>query len=257
MQADPGALFVSDNGTGHPAVVFVHGFGADHRVWDAAAAPLLPATRILACDLPGHGLSLDAEGAGSAKSAARALLADLSRRGIDKAHVVGHSMGGAVAALMALTEPRRVASLTLLAPGGFGSEINGPLLRRYAEAIDRHELRACLQAMSGKGAVVLDDQLDAGLAMRARAGQIAKLVEIAAAITRGERQGIIPAEALATLAMPATVLWGTADPVLPFAQSDGLPARFHRQVIEGAGHMLVGEAPDAVRQAIMANLAAA
>ncbi|MGB3897848.1 MAG: alpha/beta fold hydrolase [Mesorhizobium sp.] len=257
MQADPAALFVSDSGTGDPAVVFVHGFGADHRVWDAAAAPLLPTTRVLACDLPGHGLSLDAEGAGSAKSAARALLAYLSRCGIDGAHVVGHSMGGAVAALMALAEPGRVASLTLLAPGGFGPEINGPLLRRYAEAADRHELRACLQAMSGESAVVPDDQLDAGLAMRVRPGQIEKLVEIAAAITRGERQGVIPAEALATLAMPATVLWGTADPVLPFAQSDGLPARFHRQVIEGAGHMLVGEAPDAVRQAIMANLAAA
>ncbi len=257
MQADPGTFFVSDSGAGRPAIVFVHGFGADHRVWDAAAASLLPAMRVLACDLPGHGLSLGAEGEGSAKSAARALLADLSRRGIDKAHVVGHSMGGAVAALMALAEPRRVASLTLLAPGGFGPEINGPLLRRYAGATGRHELRACLEAMSGEGVVVSDDQLDAGLAMRTRPGQIEKLMEIAAAITRGERQGIIPAEALAALAMPATVLWGTADPVLPFTQSDGVPAHFRQQAIDGAGHMLVSEAPGAVRQAIMANLTAA
>ncbi|MGB5800901.1 MAG: alpha/beta hydrolase, partial [Mesorhizobium sp.] len=72
-----------------------------------------------------------------------------------------------------------------------------------------------------------------------------------------ERQGIIPAEALAALAMPATVLWGTADPVLPFTQSDGVPAHFRRQAIDGAGHMLVSEAPGAVRQAIMANLTAA
>lgn len=257
MQADPAALFVSDSRTGRLAVLFVHGFGADHHVWEATVAPLLPAARVLACDLPGHGLSLEAEGAGSANVAARALLADLSRRGIDKAHVVGHSMGGAVAALMALAEPSRVAALTLLAPGGFGPEINGPLLRRYAEATEKHELRACLQAMSGEGAVVPEDQLDAALVMRARPGQIAKLVEIAATITRGERQGVIPTEALAALSMPATVLWGTADPVLPFAQSDGLPARFRRQVIEGAGHMLVGEAPDAVRQAIMASLTAA
>ncbi|MGB3418633.1 MAG: alpha/beta fold hydrolase, partial [Mesorhizobium sp.] len=69
MQADPGTFFVSDSGAGRPAIVFVHGFGADHRVWDAAAASLLPAMRVLACDLPGHGLSLGAEGEGSAKSA--------------------------------------------------------------------------------------------------------------------------------------------------------------------------------------------
>jgi pyruvate dehydrogenase E2 component (dihydrolipoamide acetyltransferase) len=249
------AIHSSENGDGPQTIVFIHGFGANHSVWDAVATSLAKQARTIAYDLPGHGLSLDAPGAGSAKFAARTILADLVRRGIGLAHVAGHSMGGAVATLMALSEPQRVASLTLLAPGGFGPEINGPLLRRYAKAADSDEIRACLIAMSGDAAVVADDMLASYVAARKRPGQIEKLVEIAAAITRDDRQGVIPHEALATLTMPVTVLWGTSDPILPFTQTDGLPAHFKLRAVEGAGHMLISEAPELVCKATLANLA--
>jgi pyruvate dehydrogenase E2 component (dihydrolipoamide acetyltransferase) len=257
MQAEPEepAIHASERGTGPQTVVFVHGFGADHHAWNAIAASLPQGARTLAYDLPGHGLSLEAQGAGSAKFAARTILADLARRGIDTVHVVGHSMGGAVAALMALTEPQRIATLTLLAPGGFGPEIDGPLLRRYAEATTAEEIRACLAAMSGEGAKISDEGIGPYLAMRSRPGQRQKLVEIAAAITKGDRQGMIPRELLASLTMPVTVLWGTHDPVLPFAQADNLPAQFTLRAVEDAGHMLIGETPELVHEAIFANLA--
>lgn len=255
MQAEQAGLFVNDSGGARPALVLIHGFGADHGVWDAIAAPLSARARILAYDLPGHGRSLASGGSGSAKAAARTILADLAQRDIAAAHVAGHSMGGAVATLMAMAEPSRVASLTLLAPGGFGPLINGPLLRRYAAATDAPALRSALADMSGKGAVVADERLQAELAMRARPGQVDRLVAIAAAITRDDRQGVIPYEALDGLAMPVTVLWGTKDPVLPFTQSDALPGHFTRQALPEAGHMLVGEAPGTVRAALLAALA--
>jgi pyruvate dehydrogenase E2 component (dihydrolipoamide acetyltransferase) len=259
MQAET-PIHSSENGSGPQTIVFIHGFGATHGVWDGIASPLAKQARTIAYDLPGHGLSLDAPGAGSAKFAARTILADLARRGIETAHVVGHSMGGAVAALMALTEPPRVASLTLLAPGGFGPEINGPLLRRYAQATGSDEIRACLAAMSGaamsgKGATIADATLQPYLAMRNRPGQTEKLVEIAATITRDDRQGAIPLELLATLTMPVTVLWGTDDPVVPFTQAADLPASFTLRAAPDAGHMLIGETPELVREAILANLA--
>ncbi|MGT2467378.1 alpha/beta fold hydrolase [Mesorhizobium atlanticum] len=99
--------------------------------------PLAAEARVLAYDLPGHSHSLQCEGMGGAKPAARAILADLAARQLTKVHLVGHSMGGAVATLMALADSGRVASLTLLAPGGFGPEINAALLRRYAAASGR------------------------------------------------------------------------------------------------------------------------
>lgn len=259
MQADTGdpvtAIQAFEAGSGSETVVFIHGFGAAHGVWDTIFPALAGQARMIAYDLPGHGRSLETAGAGSAKFAARAILADLSQRGAEKVHVVGHSMGGAVAVLMALAEPRRIASLALLAPGGFGPEINAPLLRRYATAVDAFELRACLTAMSGESATVTDDALKPYLAMRGRPGQSEKLVEIAAAITRDGRQGMIPREMLATLAMPVTVLWGTNDPVVPFKQTADLPTSFTLRRVSNAGHMLIGEAPEPVRDAILANLA--
>lgn len=244
----------SERGTGAP-IVLIHGFGATHRVWDSLISSLPRQARTIAYDLPGHGLSLETPGAGSAKFAAKSILADLARRGIEAAHVVGHSMGGAVATLMALTDPHRVASLTLLAPGGFGPEINGMLLRRYAQAASSDEIRVSLAAMSGKDATVSDETLRPYLDMRSRTGQTEKLLEIASAISRDDRQGVIPMELLADLTMPITVLWGTDDPVLPFAQTASLPASFTLREIPRAGHMLIGEVPALVRETILASLA--
>lgn len=249
-----GTLFRQRRGRG-PALVLVHGFGASHAAWNHIATELSDAARTIAYDLPGHAASLDAPGAGQARAAARAILNDLGANGIDRFHVAGHSMGGAVAALMALAAPERIASATLLAPGGFGEEINGALLRRYAAAVDEAELAASLAAMSGPDARVLPAQVAPHLAMRAHAGQIAKLAEIVDMIARNDRQGVIPRESLAGLAMPVSVLWGTEDPVLPFTQTTGLPQGFELRVLPGVGHMLIEEAPDAVLEAIRLRLA--
>jgi pyruvate dehydrogenase E2 component (dihydrolipoamide acetyltransferase) len=244
------SLYASDHGDGASALVFLHGFGASHAVWNGIAAEFAATTRTLAYDLPGHARSLAFPDAGPPKLAARAIAADLAGRGIDRAHLVGHSMGGAISVLIALIAPERAASLTLLAPGGFGPEINGPLLRRYGAAVDESEIRECLAAMSGPRAVIPAADTE----MRRQPGQGEKLVEIAALITRGDRQGEIPRETLGTLAMPVSIMWGDADPVLPVGQTRGLPAHFGLRVVAGAGHMLIDEAPAEATALIRAQI---
>ncbi|RWO52397.1 alpha/beta fold hydrolase [Mesorhizobium sp.] len=248
------SLYVAERGAGPKTVVFLHGFGGCHGDWHEVISTLAPGSRTLAYDLPGHGLSLDFPGGGPARTAARAVLADLAARKIRRVHLVGHSMGGAAAVLMALAEPARIASLTLLAPGGFGTEINGPLLRRYAAAAGKSEIRACLAAMSGPQSPPSERIVDVLGAMRARPGQLHKLVEIAAAMTRDDRQGVIPHERLETLDMPVIVVWGTDDAVLPFSQADGLPAHFHLHHVSEAGHMLVEEAPGLIAEIVRRNM---
>ncbi|MER8653406.1 alpha/beta fold hydrolase [Mesorhizobium sp. M1078] len=249
------SLYVAERGAGPKTVVLLHGFGGCHDIWREVTASLGPDIRTLAYDLPGHGLSLEFPGSGPAKTAARAVLADIAARGIARVHVAGHSMGGAVASLMALAEPDRIGSLTLLAPGGAGSEINGPLLRRYAAAADRREIRACLAAMSGPRSPPPERIVGVLADLRRRPGQLRKLIEISAVMTRNERQGVIPGEQLDTLDMPVMVVWGTDDPVLPFTQADCLPAHFHIHHVLDAGHMLVEEVPDVVAQAVRRNMA--
>lgn len=247
------SLYVAERGAGPKTVVLLHGFGGCHEIWREVTATLAPAIRTLAYDLPGHGLSLDFPAGGPARTAARAVLADLAARGIARVHVAGHSMGGAVATLMALAEPETIASLTLLAPGGFGPEINGPLLRRYAAA-DRREIRTCLAAMSGQQSPPPERIVGVLAEVRRRPGQLRKLIEISAVMTRDERQGVIPREQLDTLDMPVMVVWGTDDPVLPVIQADGLPTHFHIHHVLDAGHMLVEEAPGVVAQAVRRNM---
>jgi len=245
------SLYAAERGAGQKTVVFLHGFGGCHGVWGAVTEALVPDLRTLAYDLPGHGLSFPGS---SAKAAARSILDDFAARGMRRAHVVGHSMGGAVATLMALAEPDRVASLTLLAPGGFGPEINGPLLRRYAAATGKDEIHACLAAMSGPQSLPPNHIVEVLDEMRGRPGQLQKLVEIAAVITRDDRQGVIPREQLATLTMPVMVVWGSDDAVLPFSQADDLPTHFHLHHVLGAGHMLAEEAPDLIAEIVRRNI---
>ncbi len=241
----PPPPFATDSGGGDTALVLLHGFGAVHGVWDHVVGSAGGTIRTIAYDLPGHGASLALPG--TRPSASAGLIAsDLRTRGVRHAHIVGHSMGGAIATLIGLSAPGMVASLTLLAPGGFGGEINGPLLRRYAEAVSRDDIKASLAAMSAPCIAVPQPSVDLLHRMRALPGQTESLVEIAAAITRGGRQGEIPREAMAGLRMPVRLLWGDADPVLPFEQSSGLPDRFDVVRAEGAGHMLVEERPDMV-----------
>ncbi|CAM5454053.1 Dihydrolipoyllysine-residue acetyltransferase component of acetoin cleaving system [Aquamicrobium terrae] len=247
-------LHAQENGAGTQAVLLLHGFGGTHADWAGLVPSLADEARVVAFDLPGHGRSLDYPGAGAAKLAAAGVLADMDARGIGSVHVAGHSMGGAVAVLMALAAPQRMASLTLLAPGGFGEEINAPLLRRYAAATEAADIRACLAEMSGPGHDVPQQAVNMRVAMRALPGQAQKLVEIAAAMTRGDRQGRIPREMLAGLSMPVSVAWGSHDRVLPVSQADDLPPAFRLHRVEGAGHMLIDEAPGLVAGLILAAM---
>lgn len=244
---DAPALFADVSGDpDRPPVVFLHGFGGHHGVWGEVRARLGADARAIAYDLPGHGASLALREAVSPRKAAAAFLADLRERGVAAFHLVGHSMGGAIATLMALAEPGRIASLTLLAPGGYGETINEAVLRRFALARTSTELAAAMQPMCGSAHRCGPHELDALAAVRALPGQGEFLSDLVAIIARDGRQGVIPREAITSLTMPVTVLWGDEDSVLDPAQANGLPARFRLIRVAGAGHMLPEERPDLV-----------
>ncbi|WP_269932519.1 alpha/beta fold hydrolase [Aminobacter sp. HY435] len=240
------SIHAAVRGSGKNVVVLLHGFGGCSGVWKDVVEHLDGVFTTIAYDLPGHGLSIDYPNAGSAKTAARAVLADLASRGVERVHLVGHSMGGAVATLAALLEPQRVASLTLLAPGGYGPEINAPLLRRFAAARCPEEIGACLAEMSSPDSVVSEHSVGQLAEMRSRPGQSEKLIEFVTAMTANDRQGVIPRETIASLPMPVMVVWGTDDNVLPYSQAEGLPARFMIHHVLEVGHMLPEETPELV-----------
>lgn len=232
---------------GDEPVVFLHGFGMTRHIWAEMIQPKIARThRTIALDLPGHGASLSYPDALNAGRFAKAVMGELDRRHLGRVHLVGHSMGGATAALMATGRPERVASLTLLAPGGFGPEINHRLIARFGAARGWAGLFAPLEMMFGWRNDVPVDLVRKLASMRAVPGQAEALGMIAALMTRDGLQGVIPRETLADLAMPVTVVWGEQDCVLPVGHSKGLPSHFHIHVLPECGHMLVEEAPQTV-----------
>lgn len=115
-------LVESGSPTGTP-VLLVHGFGASAYQWRSLIPALAAAGwRVLAPDLPGHGFSQLAleDGQYTRAAYARRMWMLLDALGIARAPVIGHSMGGAVAAEMAWQQPHRVERLALLSPAGFG-----------------------------------------------------------------------------------------------------------------------------------------
>lgn len=245
-------LFAVESGSGSIPVVLLHGFGASHTVWNAVRGHLGHQRRVLAFDLPGHAGSL-AHPHGSAAQAARAVLAALERRGVGRAHLVGHSMGGAAAALAGLMHPERTASLTLLAPGGFGREVNHRLLRRYAAATEEAELALLLENFFGWDASVPAGLAAAQAQERRAPGAIAALQGIVESFFDGDRQKVLAVADLARLSVPVKVLWGTQDRVLPTRQAHKLPGRIGVHIFERAGHMLPQEIPQDVAYLILEN----
>jgi pimeloyl-ACP methyl ester carboxylesterase len=99
-------------------VLFVHGFSHEHGVWDDVAAMLPPGFRSVALDLRGHGDSdWSLEGAYRPSDHARDLASLLDVLHIERAVVVGHSLGGNASTLLAAQQPDRVAALVLVDTG--------------------------------------------------------------------------------------------------------------------------------------------
>lgn len=248
------ALAFSDSGAKGEPLVLLHGFGGTRRTWDTVVPLLASGLRVIAIDLPGHGQSVPLPERGYARSAAGDVVSLMDRLGIPNAHVCGFSLGGAVASLIAMSYPERVRSLTLVAPGGYGTQIAGAVLQAFAAAETAQDVGAAMSGMIAPDAGLPEDEPRSILDERSLPGAKDRLLQVAAQITRGATQGTLPADMVAKLECPGTAVWGTKDPVLPFAHSANLPATLELRPVEGAGHMLPLEAPRAVAEAISASV---
>ncbi len=238
-------------------VVLLHGFGGDRQTWLNIQAGLASRKRSFAFDLPGHGEAQDWPRIGNAGVAAKAVSQSLDALDLSRVHLVGHSMGGAVATLIALRSPERIASMTLLAPGGFGPEINHRLLRRYAAATDAVEMEMLLEQFFGWEFRLPKFLAKTAAENRARPGAVATLEAIADEIIDGAVQKTLPRNELADLPMPVKVLWGTQDRVLPTRQAHKLPGVVSTHIFERVGHMVHLEIPKEVVRLILQNTQAA
>jgi pyruvate dehydrogenase E2 component (dihydrolipoamide acetyltransferase) len=114
-------LVVRDEGRGDP-LVLVHGAGTSGAIWRRATPLLVERRRIVAPDLPGYGGSAAAGPGFALEAVAGRLALGLEQAGVPAPFdLVGHSMGGAIAILLAARRPELVRRLVLVAPAGLAA----------------------------------------------------------------------------------------------------------------------------------------
>src|SRR6516162_4562733 len=222
---------------GDAPVLLVHGFGADLNTWMFTQPALATGRRTLALDLPGHGGSAKDVGAGDAESLTDAVEGALGVLRLERIHLVGHSMGGAIAALAALRRPERVATLTLVAPAGLGPEINSWFIDGFVRASRRREAVEVLGLLVDDPALVSRAMVEDVLRYKRLDGVALALAKIAAAWFPGGRQSLDLTGRIGALTMPVQLVWGRNDRIIPVAHGEALAAHLPVHILDAAGHL--------------------
>ncbi|MGB8645831.1 MAG: alpha/beta hydrolase [Anaerolineae bacterium] len=110
------SVYYAARGTQGAPVVFVHGSGGSHLVWNGQLAALAERARVYGVDLPGHGRSA-LPGRDSVREYAEVVCGFLDALALPQAVIVGHSLGGAITLTMGLEHPDRVLGLGLVGTG--------------------------------------------------------------------------------------------------------------------------------------------
>ena len=244
-------------GRGDTTVVFVHGLLASSATWREVLGPAAAGRLAIAVDLPGFGCSdrpwpFDY----TVKGEAAALLEFLNVRRIDRIVLVGNSLGGSIAMVIAAEHPERVAALVLVAPATSGARIPWPM-----RALRTPILGEILMALASRPFVAY------GLRHRlyARADRVTE-----GAIDDAWFPVTVPGTRRAALAairsdpcryvgleerihVPSLVIWGQQDRLLPTRESEGGAARIAGSrlvILPEAGHLPQREVPDAFSRAV-------
>jgi len=247
-------------GTGS-AVVLIHGFGSSIYTWKDVIPALAVRHDVIALDLPGFGesdrpadLSLDAFPA--------AVIGLMDRLGIERTALVGNSMGGATAAIVAATAPERVSRLVLLDAAGFNME---PEARPFMVRLTTSWAAPVLGLLPGKrllverslrqvfhdDTLVTEERVSEYLAPAQRPGTFPALRSLGASL-RARPEAV--AAALSAISAPTLVIWGDDDRWIPIAHADRFVAGIkgaRKVVIPACGHVPQEEKPAEVARLVL------
>ncbi len=241
-QSGPLAVHRSGAASGTP-VVLIHGFASDAASWYPLDRQLAKNHPVYRLDLPNHGASPKRR-IGNFANLVREVRDAFDALDLEQAHIVGHSLGGALALALADTRPRQIASLTLLAPGGLGPKVNGDFIGGIARAARPESLEAWLKVMVNDERIVDAAFVGAAFAARSDAALRAAQAHMGEALFADGTQGFSLGAALQRLECPARIVWGQRDRVLEWRDALQAPGHVGLHLLSDVGHVPQLEAPD-------------
>ncbi|MBU1170709.1 MAG: alpha/beta fold hydrolase [Proteobacteria bacterium] len=245
-----------DGGKG-PALVLIHGFGADKDNWTRVSKYLTGHFRVIAPDLPGFGESSKLTDLDYSLSAQAQRLHDfVSALGLKKIHLGGSSMGGAISGVYASMYPDQVESLWLVAPGAVNApeqsdlgkalmEGKNPLINETPEEFD-----TTLDFVFYKKPYI-PSSIMAMLARQSVAEKAIKDIVFKAIITDKTSIDTL----LTGSTIPTLVLWGDHDRCLHVSGAGVLCEKMANAtcvIMESAGHLPMIERPEEAAEAFLA-----
>jgi pimeloyl-ACP methyl ester carboxylesterase len=234
-----------------PPVVLIHGMLNSSSHWRAVALSLAGDHTVIAPDLIGHGDSAAPRGDYSLGAHAASIRDLLAAIGIDRATIVGHSLGGGVAMQFFYQFPQRVERLVLISSGGLGREVT-PSLRSAALPGVSPLLALTIRprlvgALAAAGTRLRERDVAAGVYLQSAGAREAFLHTLRAVIdVHGQR--VSATDRLYLLeALPTMIVWGERDHTIPLAHGraahEAIPqSRF--ATLPGAAHFPHLEDPD-------------
>jgi pyruvate dehydrogenase E2 component (dihydrolipoamide acetyltransferase) len=218
-------------------VLLLHGFGADLNTWMFTQPALAEGRRVIALDLPGHGGSTKQLDHADVESLAAIVDHALKALGIERLHLVGHSMGGGIAISFAMRRPERVATLTLISSASFGPEINAAFIDGFVRAARRREAIEALNLLVHDPALVSRAMIEDVLRYKRLDGVPEALAAFAQEWFPAGRQIVDLGDAVAALKLPVQIIWGREDRIIPVAHAEALASRLPVHILEQAGHL--------------------
>lgn len=235
-------------GEGGTPLILIPGYGGDINIFVFNQETLSQDRAVYALDMPGHGGSSKDAGEGDLDFFAGIVNGFMDEMGIEKAHLAGHSMGGAIAGAFALAHPDKVESVIFISSAGFGEEINSEYIEGFIDANRRKEMKGVLQMLFADPDLVTRDLVNDILAYKRKDGVNEALRRIADSVFADGRQArVIDAS---QLGVPVLAVWGDKDEIVPASHAENLPSDARVETIENKGHMVQMEAAGPTNRAI-------
>ncbi|MFD2741616.1 acetoin dehydrogenase dihydrolipoyllysine-residue acetyltransferase subunit [Sulfitobacter aestuarii] len=232
-------------------MVMIHGFLADATGWEKLARPLEAHRRVHRIELPCHGRSPRRRITGFAELAAE-LRHAFDAIDLERCHLVGHSLGGALALALADIRPRKVASLTLISPAGLGPEFNGDAIRGLCRATRSESIGPWLKLLTADPDAIGFSYIQAVAAARNDAELRAAQLAMGDQLFPDGVQGFDLNAALQRLTAPTRIIWGRQDAIIPWRHALRAPGHVSLNLFEDAGHMPHYEIPEKIEPLLRA-----